>query len=169
MPDRVYRPCVGVVLFNREGLVFVGRRRGLAEAGGAHAWQMPQGGVDPDETPFQAALRELHEETGVRSVSLLGETEGWVTYDFPAELAALAWDGRYCGQKQKWFALSFQGEDSEIDIAGPGGGSAKPEFDAWRWERLERTPDLVIPFKREVYKIVAEQFRRLAAPASGVR
>lgn len=162
MPDPLYRPCVGIVLFNRDGLVFLGRRRGLPEAEDGHAWQMPQGGIDPGETPVDAALRELEEETGVRSVSLLAETPGWLTYDLPAELAGRAWGGGYCGQKQKWFALRFDGKDSEIDLAGPGGEPA--EFEAWRWERLERTPELVIPFKRGVYEAVVDQFRRFAGP-----
>lgn len=160
--NNLYRPCVGIVLFNRDGLVFLGRRRGLAEREDGHAWQMPQGGIDAGETPCQAALRELYEETGVVSISLLGETRGWLTYDLPSEFAGEAWSGRYCGQKQKWFALRFDGDDSEIDIAGPGGGNHPPEFEAWRWERLERTPDLVVPFKRGVYQAVVEQFRRFA-------
>ena len=162
--NSLYRPCVGVALFNREGLVFFGRRRGLPAEAGAGAWQMPQGGVDEGETPFEAALRELYEETGVRSVTLIGETEGWLRYDVPEKLAGQAWGGRWRGQKQKWFALRFEGEDSEIDIERPGSGHL-PEFDAWRWERLERAPELVVPFKRPVYEAMAQAFRRFAAPA----
>jgi putative (di)nucleoside polyphosphate hydrolase len=155
-----YRPCVGVVLFNREGLVFLGRRLGFS---GSHAWQMPQGGIDPGETPLQAARRELYEETNVRSASPLGETEGWLRYDLPAELVGQAWGGRFRGQKTKWLAFRFEGEDSEIDVAAPGGGSHPPEFEEWRWERLERAPALVIPFKRPVYEKVVAAFRRFAA------
>jgi len=161
--NSLYRPCVGVALFNRDGLVFLGRRRDLPEDGGGRAWQMPQGGVDEGETPYDAALRELYEETNVRSVSLLGETEGWLSYDLPAELAGRAWGGRWRGQKQKWFALRLEGGEDEVDINNPGGGHA-PEFAAWRWEYLERAPDLVVPFKRQVYRQVVKAFRRFAAP-----
>lgn len=163
--DLPYRPCVGVALFNREGLVFVGRRR--KEAGPEHvadgfAWQMPQGGIDNGEDPYPAALRELREETGVRSVSLLAESPGWLTYDLPADVIGRAWKGRYRGQAQKWFALRLEGSEEEIDVERPWGGH-KPEFSAWRWERLERLPDLIIPFKRPVYEQVADLFRPFAA------
>ncbi len=159
-----YRPCVGVALFNREGLVFVGRR--LASAGpehveGPYAWQMPQGGIDPGEDPLVAARRELYEETNVSSASLLAEAPHWYSYDLPRDVAGRAWRGRYGGQTQKWFAFRFEGEDDEIDIACPAGH--KPEFDAWRWERLERLPELIIPFKRGVYESVVEVFRPFAA------
>jgi putative (di)nucleoside polyphosphate hydrolase len=161
--NSLYRPCVGVALFNQDGLVFLGRRRDVPEdAGEGRVWQMPQGGIDPGETPYEAALRELEEEAGVHSVSLLGESAGWLRYDLPGELAGEAWGGRWRGQQQKWLALRFQGEDSEIDIERPGGHA--PEFAAWRWERLERAPELVVPFKRRVYEQVAAEFRRFAAP-----
>lgn len=159
--DLPYRPCVGVALFARDGRVFVGKR--LAAAGpehvaGEYAWQMPQGGIDPGEDPLVAARRELEEETGVRSVSLLGESADWYAYDLPPGVTA--WKGRWRGQTQKWFAFRFEGEESEIDIAAPGGH--EPEFEAWRWERLERVPELIIPFKRPVYERVVADFSRFA-------
>lgn len=155
-----YRPCVGVVLFNKAGLVFAGRRRNkkLREhVAPGHEWQMPQGGIDAGEDPYKAALRELYEETNVSSVSLIAEASDWFAYDLPHDIAKEAWKGKYKGQTQKWFALRFEGEDSEIDVEHPGGGAHKPEFDRWRWEELARMPDLIIPFKRPVYdKVVAE-------------
>jgi putative (di)nucleoside polyphosphate hydrolase len=161
-----YRPCVGLTVFSRDGLVFLGRRRLGVETGNSHeAWQMPQGGIDPGETPLQAALRELYEETNMSSVSLLGEAEEWFCYDLPAPLAGQAWKGRYRGQTQKWFAFRFEGDESEIDVSKPGGGRHKPEFSGWRWERLERVPELIIPFKRQVYERVADAFARYAKPA----
>jgi putative (di)nucleoside polyphosphate hydrolase len=167
--DLPYRPCVGLVLVNRDGLVFIGRRR--SEAGPEHvadgyAWQMPQGGIDPGETPSQAAFRELYEETSVRSATLLAEAPDWYSYDLPSYVAGRAWKGRYRGQTQKWFALRFTGEESEIDILKPGGGRHRAEFNAWRWEELERLPDLIIPFKRPVYEKVVEAFRGVAQPES---
>ena len=161
----LYRPCVGLALFNREGLVFVGRRNVGANAGNLrHAWQMPQGGIDAGEVPYEAALRELHEETNVRSVSLLGEAPEWFCYDIPTPLAGLAWKGRYVGQRQKWFAFRFLGDDSEIDVERPGGGKHKAEFGAWRWDRLARVPEFIVPFKRKVYEQVADAFSAYAVP-----
>jgi putative (di)nucleoside polyphosphate hydrolase len=159
-----YRPCVGVALFNKDGLVWVGRRidaPGEAEGPGAW-WQMPQGGVDEGEELYDAALRELYEETNVRSVEKIGALKDWLIYDLPPELLGKAWGGRYRGQKQKWFALRFVGRDSEIDIHKPGGGKSKPEFMDWRWERLARLPELIVPFKRGVYVEVAKGFAKLA-------
>ncbi|GEP12099.1 RNA pyrophosphohydrolase [Methylobacterium gnaphalii] len=159
--DAAYRPCVGIALFNRNGLVFLGRRQGIGDSmAQAHAWQMPQGGIDEGEAPHDAALRELYEETNVAagSVILLGQTEGWLTYDLPPELLKRSWQGRYRGQAQKWFAFGFTGSDDEIDIDHPAGGAHKPEFDAWRWERLAATASLIIPFKRSVYEIVVAEF-----------
>ncbi|QIB34096.1 RNA pyrophosphohydrolase [Ancylobacter pratisalsi] len=161
-----YRPCVGVVLVNREGLVFLGQRQGGPEHVDAHhSWQMPQGGIDEGEKPEDAALRELYEETSVTSVSFLGQSAEWLAYDLPEPIAREAWKGRYRGQKQKWIALRFTGEDTEINVTRPGGGKHKPEFINWRWERLDRTPSLIIPFKRPVYEQVAREFEPLVTSA----
>jgi len=161
-----YRPCVGVMLLNQRGLVFVGRRRPKNSNDAVaprREWQMPQGGIDKGETPFEAAVRELHEETNVRSVTLLAESAGWYSYDLPPE-ATKRWKGKYIGQTQKWFAFRFTGRDSEIDIEHPGDGAHTPEFNAWRWERAENLPQLIVPFKREVYEQVVREFAYLAAP-----
>ena len=164
-PDPRYRPCVGVALLNRAGLAFIGRRRAKGAfdvVPDTHSWQMPQGGIDEGETPLAAALRELHEETNVASVELLSELPQWLTYDLPPE-SMNKWKGRYVGQAQRWFALRFTGDDSEIDIHAPGGGKHKPEFDDWRWEKLSRLPELIVPFKRNVYLDVVDAFSSLAA------
>jgi putative (di)nucleoside polyphosphate hydrolase len=161
--DLPYRPCVGAALFNSDGLVWIGRRKDKDnDEGKGHWWQMPQGGIDEGEDARQAVLRELTEETGARSAEIIGEAPGWLTYDLPEHLIGKAWGGRYKGQKQKWFALRFSGDDSEIDISGLGHA---PEFDLWRWERLERLPELVVPFKRGVYEQVAEAIKDFARPA----
>jgi putative (di)nucleoside polyphosphate hydrolase len=161
--DLPYRPCVAAAVFNRDGLVFIGRRiNGPEHVDATHDWQMPQGGIDDNEDPWRAALRELYEETNIRSVEKLGEIKDWLIYDIPRELAGQAWSGKYRGQKQKWYALRFTGDNSEIDIAHPAGGHHKPEFVEWRWERLEKTPDLVVPFKRPVYERVVKEFSRFA-------
>jgi putative (di)nucleoside polyphosphate hydrolase len=162
-----YRPCVGIMLLNRDGLVFVGRRRAKRssdplkpEPHGDYDWQMPQGGIDAGEDPYHAALRELLEETNVKTTSPLAETADWLSYDLPPDVLKKSWKGRFQGQRQKWFALRFDGDDSEIDIDEPAGGQ-RPEFDAWRWERMERLPELIIPFKRAVYENVVVAFRHL--------
>jgi putative (di)nucleoside polyphosphate hydrolase len=161
-----YRACVGIMVLNRAGLVFVGRRRhGPEHMDANHAWQMPQGGVDPGEDTWPAALRELYEETNIRSIERLGEIEDWLTYDIPSDIIGGAWGGKYCGQTQKWYALRFTGEEREIDIAHPGGGHHKPEFLAWRWEPIANLPALVVPFKRNVYEQVVAKFKRFAVPA----
>lgn len=162
-----YRPCVGLALFNRQGLVFLGRRRkeaGPEHVDAHHAWQMPQGGIDPGEDPYAAALRELYEETNVRSVDFMAEATDWYGYDLPPSVANRAWRGRYRGQMQKWFALRFTGEEDEIDILRPGGGRHRAEFAAWRWARFQGLPDLIIPFKRPVYEKVVADFSHLAVP-----
>ena len=157
-----FRPCVGVVLFNRDGLVFIGRRLdGPGYVDPTHAWQMPQGGIDAGEAPWPAALRELREETNIRSVERIGEITEWLKYDIPRELVGQAWNGKYRGQTQKWFAMRFVGDDSEIDLAHPD-GAAEAEFGAWRWEPLRNVPRLVVPFKRAVYDRVASEFGGLA-------
>ena len=160
-----YRPGVGIMLLNAAGHVFVGQRRpkrGSDAASNAHLWQMPQGGIDPGEAPFQAALRELAEETGVTSVTLLAEAPHWYSYDLPVDASKRAWRGRYQGQRQRWFALRFTGQDSEINVTAPPGGF-KPEFDAWRWTPMDTLPGLIIPFKRPVYERVIEAFSGFAA------
>ncbi|PWB80891.1 MAG: RNA pyrophosphohydrolase [Methylocystaceae bacterium] len=164
MTGQIYRPCVGIMLLNRQGLAFVGKRRNKGAVDPeilGFEWQMPQGGIDEGEAPLDAALRELHEETNVTSVTLLAESPHWRSYDLPLD-AAKRWKGKYRGQTQKWFALRFTGEESEIDIERPGGGAHTPEFDAWRWERLELLPELIVPFKRAVYERVLEDFAHLA-------
>jgi putative (di)nucleoside polyphosphate hydrolase len=156
--DLPYRPCVGVTVLNREGLAFIGRRIGGPEhVDLTHSWQMPQGGVDPGEEPWPAALRELREETNIRSVERLAEISDWLTYDIPREIVGQAWKGKYRGQKQKWFAMRFTGAESEIDVENPD-GAPEPEFATWRWEPLKKIPDLVVPFKRAVYDRVVREF-----------
>ena len=160
-----YRLCVGIALFNREGLVWVGRRsdEDAEGEGEGHWWQMPQGGLDKGEDPYDAARRELYEETSVKEASLIAEAPDWFTYDLPPELVATSWKGRYRGQKQKWFALRFEGNDSDIDVLAPGGGKYQAEFTTWRWEKLARLPELIVPFKRGVYEQVAAAFRGIGA------
>ena|SRR5690242_7686427 len=154
-----YRPCVGAMVFDRAGRVFIGRRvDGPEHTDEAHAWQMPQGGLDAGEDPWSATLRELYEETSIRSVERLAECPEWLSYDIPSALVGKAWGGRYRGQRQKWYALRFTGDEREIDIAHPGGGHHKPEFIAWRWETAARLPSLVVPFKREVYERLVAAF-----------
>lgn len=149
-----YRPNVGVVLVRHGGKVWLGRR---AATPGPHNWQFPQGGMDGGETPYQAALRELREETGVRSVSLLGQTQDWIAYAFPPGHAGSKAVAGWLGQKQLWFALTFEGDDKEIDL----GCHHEIEFDAWRWAELAEALDLVVPFKRDTYRKVIAAFRPL--------
>jgi len=156
-----YRPCVGLTVLNPAGRVFIGRRLdGPEHVDDTHVWQMPQGGVDPGEDTWPAALRELYEETNIRSVECLGEIEDWLTYDIPRDIVGRAWKGRYRGQRQKWYALRFTGKESEIDINCPAGH--KPEFMAWRWEPIANLPALIVPFKRPVYERVVQEFGRFA-------
>ena len=163
LEDLPYRPCVGMMVLNRDGRVFIGRRiDGPEHVDNVHVWQMPQGGVDEGEDPYPAALRELYEETNIRSVEKIGEIKDWLVYDIPREIVGQAWKGKYRGQKQKWYAFRFSGDESEIDIAHPGGGGHKPEFVEWRWEPMKNLPGLVVPFKRKVYERVVKEFSKFA-------
>ncbi|HVT53820.1 MAG TPA: RNA pyrophosphohydrolase [Dongiaceae bacterium] len=148
-----YRRGVGVALFNDAGKVFVAQR--IDNPG--PAWQMPQGGIDKDEAPIDAAWRELHEETGIRSAKLLAESKSWLRYDLPPDLAAQLWKGRYRGQEQKWYAFRFTGRESEVKIDGEN-----PEFSAWKWAEFRTVPDLIVPFKRALYEQVVAEFGHLA-------
>ncbi len=159
MSQLPYRPNVGAVLFNPAGLVLVARRVDLPnDEAPAGAWQLPQGGIDEGEDPRQAVLRELAEEIGTAKAEVIGEHEDWLTYDLPAPLIGVAWQGRYRGQRQRWFALRFTGVDSDIrfDL------DPHPEFDAWKWVKLASLPDLAVPFKRPIYEILAVSFARFA-------
>jgi len=151
-----YRPCAGIMLFNKQGKVFVGRRNDLpaSELAGqkiSNPWQMPQGGIDHNEEPLNAAFRELREETSISSAQLICEAEDWLSYDFPPEVSKKLLNGKFSGQRQMWFAMLFTGNENEINILAPDGGKHKPEFSQWRWEDLENLPDLVVPFKRGIY------------------
>jgi putative (di)nucleoside polyphosphate hydrolase len=156
----LYRPNVGLAIFSKKGHVWLGRRAGVRKDNPQYAWQMPQGGIDRGETPAAAALRELGEETGlsIKHVELLEELEPWLFYDFPPELKArLA--GPFYGQRQKWFAYRFTGADTDFRL-----DDHTPEFDAWKWAKLEDAPGLVIPFKSAVYGEVAKHFAKWTAP-----
>ncbi|MCB8874541.1 RNA pyrophosphohydrolase [Acidisoma silvae] len=160
--DMPYRPNVGAVLFNREGRIFVARRADFPNAeGAAGGWQLPQGGIDADEDPAVAIFRELGEEIGTEKAEILGEHPEWVQYDLPDELIGKALGGKYRGQRQRWFALRFTGEDSDIRLDL----DPHPEFDAWRWEDLANLPGLATSFKRDIYAVLAESFARFAVPA----
>jgi putative (di)nucleoside polyphosphate hydrolase len=148
-----YRPCVGLALFNRQGLVFAAQRIDTP----GEAWQMPQGGIDRGESPRHAALRELKEEIGTDKAEFLAEIGDWLCYDLPTDLAGRAWRGRFKGQRQKWFALGFTGTDADIDIA-----TAHPEFKAWRWMTLDAVATAIVAFKRPIYERVAQEFAPLA-------
>ena len=154
-----YRPNVGAVLFNAAGRVLVARRADLPNAEGAPGgWQLPQGGIDEDEDPRGAVLRELAEEIGTDRAEIIGEHAEWLTYDLPAELLGKALGGRFRGQRQRWFALRFLGVDADIRLdADP-----HPEFDAWRWAGLGELPVLAPAFKLEIYKVLAVSFARFA-------
>jgi putative (di)nucleoside polyphosphate hydrolase len=151
-----YRPAVGIMLLNRQGEVFVGHRIDMPAM---PAWQMPQGGIDPGETPRQAALRELREEIGTDKAEIVAESACWLKYDLPVDLAGRNWGGRYCGQRQKWFVMRFTGAEADIDLA-----TDHPEFDAWQWVAAERLPELIVPFKRQLYIDILTEFREHCTP-----
>jgi len=155
-PKPGYRHCVGIMLLNHQGLVFVGRR---IEREFSEAWQMPQGGIDRGETPRQAALRELEEEVGTAKAEILAEHPDWLSYDLPSPLARRSWRGRYRGQSQKWFAMRFKGDDRDIRL-----DAHHREFAEWRWTAIGELTRFVVPFKRAVYQDVVEAFDVLAEP-----
>lgn len=151
-PDRSalpYRPCAGIMLVNPQGRVFVAKRIDMP----SDHWQMPQGGIDEGEDPRTAALRELHEEIGTDRAEILAETADWLLYDLPDDLVGKIWKGRYRGQKQKWFLMRFTGTDSDIDIA-----THNPEFSDWKWIPVDQVPEVIVPFKRDVYDQVVAEF-----------
>ena len=158
--DLPYRSAVGIMLLNRQGLVWTGRRlpKWVGDRS-AHIWQMPQGGIDEDEAPIDAAYRELREETGVTSAEVIAEMPNWLTYELPEPLLGVALKGKYRGQRQRWFAMRFLGDDSEINIQPRG---AKAEFDRWRWREMSELPELIVSFKRPVYQTLVERFAYLA-------
>ena len=147
--QRPYRPCVGIFLLNNDGLVFAGRRIESR----AEAWQMPQGGIDAGESPLQACMREMREEIGTNTAELISQHDDWLYYDIPLPLADRLWQSRYKGQKQKWMALRFTGDDSDINIA-----TKEPEFCEWKWLSPHDLVELAVPFKRDVYQNVLAAF-----------
>ncbi len=158
-----YRPCVGIMLINEEGLIWVGQRVPKQhDLEKLETWQMPQGGIDDGEKPEDAARRELEEETGISSIEIIAEAKDWLTYDLPDALLGRVLKGRYKGQRQKWFAMRFLGNESEINISAKEGHGA--EFEAWRWVEIEELPRLVISFKQSVYEQVIAEFKGIVRP-----
>ncbi|MAZ03216.1 MAG: RNA pyrophosphohydrolase [Sneathiella sp.] len=150
LPEHLpYRPCAGMMILNKKGQVFVGKRIDMV----SEHWQMPQGGIDDGEEPLDAALRELDEEIGTRDVELVHCLEEWLTYDLPNELIGKVWKGKYRGQKQKWFLFRFLGEDQDINIV-----THHPEFSEWKWAEVSEIPQLIVPFKRDLYETILQRF-----------
>lgn len=156
-PPKKYRPCVGIVLINQAGLVFIGERRGMA----GDNWQMPQGGIDRGEQPFRAAKRELLEETGVDQIAMLAESADWHCYKVPKERRPKYWKDRYVGQCQRWFAFQFTGRDDDVNL-----DLHEPEFSLWRWAPAEEVLGVAVSFKRHVYQAVLDEFRPFLTSAS---
>ena len=154
MSDLPYRPCVGIMLVNDAGLVFVGKRLDQTVEG----WQMPQGGIDDGEAPEVAVFREMEEEIGTRNAEIIGIMEDWISYDFPAYLAQKLFNGGYRGQRQKWIALRFLGQDSDIRLET----HTHPEFKQWKWVPIGSLLNYVVPFKRDVYEQVMKEFEQYA-------
>ncbi len=159
-PPSGYRPCVGVALFNADGLVFMGCRSDLSE-NDPYRWQLPQGGIDKGEAPEVAARRELFEETGIESIEFIASMDSWLTYDFPKEVLGKRFK-KYRGQAQLWYAFKFVGDDSEINLLE----SAPPEFQQWDWKPIKSIPEMIVPFKRHVYEAIVCAFGPLG---SGLR
>ena len=157
--ELIYRPCVGIVLINKAGLVWTGKRIQGNLPDGAMLWQLPQGGIDAGETPQKAAFRELEEETGISQATLVYELPYWLTYDLPPEAVGVALKGQYKGQRQKWFAMHYHGDDSDIDL----NAHDQKEFETWQWRKLAACPDMVVPFKKHVYEQILAGFGSFCA------
>lgn len=153
-----YRNCVGIVVFNKHGKVFAGERKGKDKEFNRYKWQLPQGGIDRGEVAAEAALRELYEETSIKSVKLIHKAPEPFYYDLPDELLGIGLKGKYRGQKQEWFAYRFTGNDDEINVLKPAKGKHPAEFKSWAWRDLEEMPELIVPFKRGVYEQIVATF-----------